>query len=134
MSKLMLFSSHFWEQVLYNRFKKDIIRLTLFRNNSMLSVDLLLLNWVIPLYRKPEEFYTTNAEIPEISTPVFCLIRRPRVPLTQFTAGISDTVKNRRWTVKFYTQTAGFESARGNPIEFRVQRLNHSATTADNLF
>ena len=28
------------------------------------------------------------------------------------------------------SQPAGFEPARGNPIGFRVQRLNHSATTA----
>ncbi len=30
-----------------------------------------------------------------------------------------------------YSQPAGFEPARGNPIGFQVQRLNHSATTAD---
>ena len=28
------------------------------------------------------------------------------------------------------SQPAGFEPARGNPIGFQVQRLNHSATTA----
>ena len=28
-------------------------------------------------------------------------------------------------------QPAGFEPARGNPIGFQVQRLNHSATNAD---
>jgi hypothetical protein len=32
--------------------------------------------------------------------------------------------------VKTYPQSAGFEPARGDPIAFRVQRLNHSATTA----
>ena len=31
---------------------------------------------------------------------------------------------------KNISQPAGFEPARGNPIGFRVQRLNHSATTA----
>ena len=32
--------------------------------------------------------------------------------------------------LKSYPQPAGFEPARGNPIGFQVQRLNHSATTA----
>ena len=32
---------------------------------------------------------------------------------------------------KNFTQSAGFEPARGDPIGFQVQRLNHSATTAD---
>ena len=32
---------------------------------------------------------------------------------------------------KDVSQPAGFEPARGNPIGFQVQRLNHSATTAD---
>ncbi len=31
---------------------------------------------------------------------------------------------------KIFSQPAGFEPARGNPIGFQVQRLNHSATTA----
>ena len=31
-------------------------------------------------------------------------------------------------------QPAGFEPARGNPIGFQVQRLNHSATTANVKF
>ena len=31
---------------------------------------------------------------------------------------------------KTFTQPAGFEPARGDPIGFQVQRLNHSATTA----
>ena len=31
---------------------------------------------------------------------------------------------------KSLAQPAGFEPARGNPIGFQVQRLNHSATTA----
>ncbi len=31
---------------------------------------------------------------------------------------------------KIFTQPAGFEPARAEPIGFRVQRLNHSATTA----
>ena len=31
---------------------------------------------------------------------------------------------------KGISQPAGFEPARGNPIGFQVQRLNHSATTA----
>ena len=30
-----------------------------------------------------------------------------------------------------HTLRAGFEPARGDPIGFRVQRLNHSAITAD---
>ena len=29
-----------------------------------------------------------------------------------------------------FSQSAGFEPARENPIGFQVQRLNHSATTA----
>ena len=37
----------------------------------------------------------------------------------------------RREKQKMYSQPAGFEPARGNPIGFQVQRLNHSATTAD---
>ena len=32
--------------------------------------------------------------------------------------------------MKMDSQPAGFEPARGNPIGFQVQRLNHSATTA----
>ena len=32
-----------------------------------------------------------------------------------------------------YSLRAGFEPARGNPIGFRVQRLNHSAIAADVL-
>ena len=31
---------------------------------------------------------------------------------------------------KSISQPAGFEPARGNPIGFQVQRLNHSATNA----
>ena len=31
------------------------------------------------------------------------------------------------------TLRAGFEPARGNPIGFRVQRLNHSAITASHV-
>ena len=31
---------------------------------------------------------------------------------------------------KKVSQSAGFEPARGDPIGFQVQRLNHSATTA----
>ena len=38
--------------------------------------------------------------------------------------GISEKKK------KVISQPAGFEPARGNPIGFQVQRLNHSATTA----
>ena len=34
------------------------------------------------------------------------------------------------WRTKQFSQPAGFEPARGNPIGFQVQRLNHSATTA----
>ena len=34
---------------------------------------------------------------------------------------------------KMFTQPAGFEPARGIPIGFQVQRLNHSATTALNF-
>ena len=33
--------------------------------------------------------------------------------------------------IKSDTQPAGFEPARGDPIGFQVQRLNHSAKTAD---
>ncbi len=32
--------------------------------------------------------------------------------------------------IKKYSQPAGFEPARGDPIRFQVWRLNHSATTA----
>ena len=32
--------------------------------------------------------------------------------------------------LKKYSQPTGFEPVRGDPIGFRVQRLNHSATTA----
>ena len=32
--------------------------------------------------------------------------------------------------LKYFSQLAGFEPARGDPIGFQVQRLNHSATTA----
>jgi hypothetical protein len=34
---------------------------------------------------------------------------------------------------KIFTQLAGFEPTRRNPIGFQVQRLNHSATTAHEL-
>ena len=35
---------------------------------------------------------------------------------------------------KTFSQLAGFEPTRAEPIGFQVQRLNHSATTADNMF
>ena len=34
------------------------------------------------------------------------------------------------WRAVKNSQPAGFEPARGDPIGFRVQRLNHSATVA----
>ena len=40
--------------------------------------------------------------------------------------------ESKRRNVKYcLTQPAGFEPARGDPIGFQVQRLNHSATTAN---
>merc|ERR1712120_22198 len=35
---------------------------------------------------------------------------------------------------KILSQLAGFEPTRAEPIGFQVQRLNHSATTASNIF
>ena len=35
---------------------------------------------------------------------------------------------------KIFSQLAGFEPTRAEPIGFQVQRLNHSATTAGNIF
>ena len=38
--------------------------------------------------------------------------------------------KIKEWQKKIITLRAGFEPARGDPIGFQVQRLNHSAITA----
>ena len=54
----------------------------------------------------------------------FKIFMKPKIPYLPFP---KDKTNQK---LKKISQPAGFEPARGNPIGFRVQRLNHSATTA----
>jgi hypothetical protein len=48
----------------------------------------------------------------------------------KFATGVNTLIITAPSKIRKLSQSAGFEPAWGNPIGFRVQRLNHSATTA----